>query len=323
MKLLSILIPTYNRANYLEMSMGSVVKMIENLGLYNDVNIVVSNNASTDDTEKVINILKQNTSHVEIIDYKQESNLGLEGNTLFCMSKATGEYAMFVGDDDFIESAYLQKVVDYIKKDRTITCIIPDRIGINLEGKPATKQYYPQSDDMYYKQKDSKLESMFDAHQISGVVVKVEDTLEKYIQANGHNIYPCVFFAGVNIQRGSYIHITKNPVKVTRGNLADFSRRDDNLLTDIWQNISLITNDEVVRRRLEKYLARRWKRMIYRCSNHPFKFSKYICRSEEYSSEAKVSLVLTIYIMSLRYCIASIYKILFKPHKNAKQQEDL
>jgi len=53
--LVSIIIPTYNRANYLEKAIESVLKQT-----YENIEIIVSDNASTDNTMEVMQKYKDN-----------------------------------------------------------------------------------------------------------------------------------------------------------------------------------------------------------------------------------------------------------------------
>lgn len=72
--LVSICIPTYNRAPYLKKCLDSLVCQPEfQQGL---VEIVVSDNASTDDTEKVVH--NYQTQHSNIKFYKNTKNLGFQ-----------------------------------------------------------------------------------------------------------------------------------------------------------------------------------------------------------------------------------------------------
>lgn len=83
--LVSICIPTYNRAPYLKKCLDSLVCQPEfQQGL---VEIVVSDNASTDDTEKVVGAYR--TAYPNFHYYKNETNIGFK-NLGIAVARGTG-----------------------------------------------------------------------------------------------------------------------------------------------------------------------------------------------------------------------------------------
>ena len=79
---LSIAIPTFNRASSLKNTLERFQYQIKKIpvDIQNNIEILVSNNASTDDTKKTL----QEFDDVEFIKYwDQEENIGLDGNIFF------------------------------------------------------------------------------------------------------------------------------------------------------------------------------------------------------------------------------------------------
>lgn len=112
-KKLSILIPTYNRYQYLETCLNSIFSQIDDTNK-DKIEIIVSNNASTDNT---IEIMKKYGSYEEI-SYKYTTNkinLGPDGNfyKLYCMSK--GEYCWILGDDEVLLDGSLNYILELIE----------------------------------------------------------------------------------------------------------------------------------------------------------------------------------------------------------------
>lgn len=93
---ISLCIPQYNRIQYLLQSLA----MIE-AQTYNDIEVVVSDDCSTDDTEQQINDLKTRYRY-PIIYKKNASNLGYDRNYRQSIELATGEYCFVLGNDDTI-----------------------------------------------------------------------------------------------------------------------------------------------------------------------------------------------------------------------------
>lgn len=98
---LSITIPTYNRKSILESTLVPLVKQIETFDLYDEIEIVISDNCSTDNTDAFIADVKKNTN-VTIVYNKNEKNLGVIKNILKLVEMTSGEFWMFYGDDDLV-----------------------------------------------------------------------------------------------------------------------------------------------------------------------------------------------------------------------------
>ncbi|MFC7419983.1 glycosyltransferase family 2 protein [Iodobacter arcticus] len=90
--LLSICIPTYNRYKYLKECLDSIIIQDNK-----DVEIVISDNASTDNTEELV---LEYSKELSIKYQRFESNQGFDINCTKVVSMATGQYCMILGSDD-------------------------------------------------------------------------------------------------------------------------------------------------------------------------------------------------------------------------------
>lgn len=120
--MIDILIPTYNRAKFLAKNILLLNKQIESRGLQKYFRIIVSDNCSSDNTSDALSEVEGVLS-VRMLRYRQEKNIGLEPNALFLLGKATSEYVMYLGDDDYLPDGYLNFVIEKIKEDDAY-CII-------------------------------------------------------------------------------------------------------------------------------------------------------------------------------------------------------
>lgn len=99
--LVSIGIPTFNRAALLDRRLQNVVSQT-----YRNVEIIISDNASSSaDVQSVIQ--KWSALDPRIRSYRQENNLGVHRNFLFVMEKATGPYFIWASDDDEWDENFL------------------------------------------------------------------------------------------------------------------------------------------------------------------------------------------------------------------------
>lgn len=69
--LLSICIPTYNRSRYLAVSLNNIIKHANTF--YGEIEIIISDNASTDDTATVVSDAQN--SFGALFYYRNDSNL--------------------------------------------------------------------------------------------------------------------------------------------------------------------------------------------------------------------------------------------------------
>lgn len=89
---LSIVIPTYNRREYLAQCLDSLREVRV------DCEIVISDNASTDGTAEMVAQRAQIDSRIRYV--RNEHNLGLAANNNRALREARGEYLCLLGDDD-------------------------------------------------------------------------------------------------------------------------------------------------------------------------------------------------------------------------------
>ena len=108
---LSICIPTYNRCEALKSTLEHLVQIERN-----DVEIIVSDNASDDKTEVYVGDF--NDSRVKY--FKNETNLGANWNVIKSFSRARGEYVFICSDEDLVVHSALDKIIEYLKNTSNI-----------------------------------------------------------------------------------------------------------------------------------------------------------------------------------------------------------
>ena len=112
MKLLTIAIPTYNRALYLDLCLSHLYKQLPgNDGL---VDLLVSDNNSTDGTADVVQ--KYINQGLRITYNKNSENIGASKNVLQCYTLATGKYVLVLGDDDFMLTGALSEILSVLQR---------------------------------------------------------------------------------------------------------------------------------------------------------------------------------------------------------------
>lgn len=122
--LVTIAIPTYNRAaRFLKYALKSAVAQT-----YENVQILVSDNSSTDNTEELVSEIAD--SRVEYVKHRE--NIGANNNWNYCLQQARGRYFHLLHDDDLIDSRFVATCMEAIARDeepgliRTGTRVIDD-----------------------------------------------------------------------------------------------------------------------------------------------------------------------------------------------------
>ena len=97
--LVTIAIPTFNRASsYLPVALRSALAQ-----RYPRLEIIVSDNASTDDTASFIH----KVTDPRLRYLRHSSNIGANGNYNHCLAKARGDYFLLLHDDDAIDDDFV------------------------------------------------------------------------------------------------------------------------------------------------------------------------------------------------------------------------
>jgi len=236
--LLSILIPTYNRAPFLLKNLQLLSSFIAASGRTGDIEIVVASNNSSDNTITLVSDFTRNHEEVTLRFFSHAENIGLEKNALFTLKEAEGEYVMYLGDDDYLDQRYFYAVLDNIAE-RKIHVIIPNNYAINVDGERITKG----RDDRFKTTIHAEgfkncLENSWRGHQLSGLVLRREGLFDAYMSNRVTNIYPFIYFVAYQSLFGVTLHMTDYPVKVTMPGQQnkDWNYGSDGLLNEIFNN---------------------------------------------------------------------------------------
>ncbi len=108
---LSICIPTYNRSELLKECVSSVLASVA--GHESKVEIVVSDNASTDGTADVVRAIQDTYPWIRF--HRNEQNIGAERNFHLLATLAQGTNIWIFGDDDKMEREAVERVLEKVE----------------------------------------------------------------------------------------------------------------------------------------------------------------------------------------------------------------
>ncbi len=110
MKLISILIPAYNHANYVTQTLNSILK-----DSYPNKEIIIIDDGSSDNTDLVIKEwIKEHKDKIKI-KYKSRKNQGLTKTLNELLSMSEGEYITTLASDDYLLDKGLEKRYNYLE----------------------------------------------------------------------------------------------------------------------------------------------------------------------------------------------------------------
>lgn len=125
MPLLSLCIPTYNRAGYLKECLDSIVSQFKDKKIFKQVEIIVSDNNSKDHTQELVKQYRRKYPNIRY--YKNKKNIGSIKNVIRATSYTRGVYIWFFADDDLHYTHSLTTII------RVIENYHPDAIICNLD----------------------------------------------------------------------------------------------------------------------------------------------------------------------------------------------
>ena len=115
--LVSIIIPVYNVASYLDECLNSVINQT-----YNNLEIILIDDGSTDDSLEICNLFAKKDKRIKVL---HQDNAGVSSARNRGLNIITGKYVLFIDSDDKIESnmvEILERIIDRNDKIDAVFC---------------------------------------------------------------------------------------------------------------------------------------------------------------------------------------------------------
>lgn len=138
---LSLCIATFNRASFLAETLDSILPQCTS-----ECEIVVSDNASADNTEQVVAECTRRFGRVRY--FRQDENKGPDRNYNKAVELATGEYCWLLADDDLMRPTAVETVLRAIRDDVSLILVNVEFMDFTLS-KPIDRGVDFQSDRIY------------------------------------------------------------------------------------------------------------------------------------------------------------------------------
>jgi glycosyltransferase involved in cell wall biosynthesis len=258
--LLSICIPTYNRAQKLKRLLDSIFNQL-NDSLRKEIEVCISNNDSPDDTEQVIN--KYMLKYPGIIKYnKNDCNYGATYNGLKVYAMASGDFLWQIGDDDLFIKNAIASLVNLIKYHNSDI----DFIGVKAfqENENSVAYYDGLDEGTVYSQKEFINFILIDklsSHCFMGANIynrKIINEFEEYNwTAERKNSWPHVYILLHNLFSFNKVVITKPLIIQTGDGLFWYRANWLDILFQKFEVIDVAVFENRIPQTIGKNLAKR------------------------------------------------------------------
>ncbi len=136
----SICIPAFNRGSDIWRALESCI-----FQTYQNIEIVVSDNSSTDNTKDIVLAYKKRDSRIKY--FRNETNIGSGRNFLKCAEQAIGYFIQVLGDDDWLSKNYIEECLKSFQTNQEETAAVMTNI-IALKKKSENQFIFIEEDLM-------------------------------------------------------------------------------------------------------------------------------------------------------------------------------
>lgn len=173
----SIVIPTYNRQHFLKVAIAITLQQT-----FQDFEVIISDNCSTDNTREVVKSFKDK----RIRYFRNKKNIGAEPNYKKVMSYARGKYVFTMGDDDFILFNNTLETIKKLLDEKKYGFIRLNLIEQKFIGKGIRKSIVRLNDNRYLDKEASSQEIInflteTASSHFAGLVIKNEQNMAEKI----------------------------------------------------------------------------------------------------------------------------------------------
>jgi glycosyltransferase involved in cell wall biosynthesis len=173
----SIVIPVYNATDIIRNTLDSIRNQS-----YENYEVLVTNDGSTDDTEKILEKYKREYSQFPLY-YVTQKNTGVSSARNNSISRATGDYVAFLDQDDVWLSKKLDEVYKAIKENSGANVFYHEAIAIGWKRKVNYFKYGALKEPYYF-------DLLFNFNRIGISTASVETNILKTVGGFDEN-YKC------------------------------------------------------------------------------------------------------------------------------------
>ena len=161
---LTIGMPVYNGELFIKKAIESILAQT-----FTDFELIISNNSSSDSTEKICQDFIDKDNRIQI--HTQKKNIGIHRNFNFLLSKAKGEYFAWAAVDDYLDNDFMEKNLKILESDKSVVSsvgkIIPYGVdSLEIDSTLVDTSVFPKFLKNFIK--SGRRRKMIDAGPVSG-----------------------------------------------------------------------------------------------------------------------------------------------------------
>jgi glycosyltransferase involved in cell wall biosynthesis len=198
---LSIIIPTYNRCDQLEKCLKSILISDDQ-----DFEVVICDNASTDNTIKFLNKIQDK----RVIVLQNQKNIGADRNLKKLVLSAHGEYIFIITDDSFLSEKSIPDLKKIIAEHAGVGVIISCLAYVSINSGKIIGYRSNHPAPVYYKPGNAGLiEYALELRSWPRLVVKSSLVIERDLEIHIDCIYQSMYWIGKMIKEAGVFYTNK------------------------------------------------------------------------------------------------------------------
>ena len=217
---LTIAIPTYNRADCLQLLLDTL--RVELRGLEGRIAVVIGDNASTDRTADVTHAFAASWHDTEIV--RHPDNLGMDGNFCGCAERVRTPWFWMFGDDDLPRPGAIRALLELVEREQPDLVYLASDWQSNLaDNDPAHPVGALQAvalDRLTFARRTNVWLTY-----LSGMIVRSTSLLQDPVRLReyaGTQLSQLSWVLAALRDGGRFIHVTTGCVLATQGNTGGY-----------------------------------------------------------------------------------------------------
>lgn len=139
-KLITIILPAYNGAKWIEKSIQSVLSQS-----FKDFEFIIINDGSNDNTESIVLRLASLDNRIKY--FKNDNNLGVQRTRNISLEKAQGKYIAEIDqDDEWVDNDKLKKQFEFLENNEDYVLVGTGVIVVDDKGIEIARYLMPEND---------------------------------------------------------------------------------------------------------------------------------------------------------------------------------
>jgi glycosyltransferase involved in cell wall biosynthesis len=252
---LTIAMPTFNRAHYLQEALVTIQK--DAAGQLDRIEVLISDNASRDDTEQVVRTFDE----LPIRYYRNTSNIGPFENVLCACERSQGAYILLHSDDDLLCPGAIPNLLKCISVMPWVG-VIASPLHVFENDFPEQligKIRFPGEKENVLLAKGARaLSALFmRASSFSGLVIRRNLLDIEEVRKDKRGLYPQIYLIGTAVKKADALYLAQPLMKIRLNPVKYWSYNSDFMAGAVLGILKNLTRNEPWGREVQRKLTKR------------------------------------------------------------------